>query len=269
MRTLIIPDVHQKLDKLSRIINNNTFDRLISLGDWFDDFYDTPEQTENTARYIVDLYSKYGDNFIWLLGNHDIPYLYPATYDRHACSGNTREKLKAINSVFQGSTVIGYSPKLAYRLEIEGCYDLLLSHAGASEHHFAKPFTDELTAKDIIERCEVAERLLAMGLDDPILSAGIARGGREVVGGITWMDWRYEYEPIPTLSQIVGHTPLATPEVLDAYRTTIAPDSDVVSISKYILKPGTSYNINIDTHLDHYITIENNELLIHKTAALE
>ena len=100
MRTLIIPDVHQKLVKLERILENNTFDQLISLGDWFDDFYDTPAQAKKTAERIIELYSKYGENFIWLLGNHDIPYLFPGTYDYYACSGNTRDKIKTIQEVF-------------------------------------------------------------------------------------------------------------------------------------------------------------------------
>jgi hypothetical protein len=268
MKILVIPDVHQKLEKLSIILENNTFDTLISLGDWFDDFYDSPMHAENTANYILKLYSKYGENFIWLLGNHDVPYLFPATYDRRACSGNTRDKLKVINKVFQGSSPLGFRPKLAHVVEIDECLPIVLSHAGVSEHHFGHPLEKDISAASVLSRCLIAETFLALGLDDPILGAGMARGGREPVGGINWLDWNHEYAPVEGLSQIVGHTPLHAPMVIDECRASITPDDKMPAIDRYRLKPGKSYNVNIDTHLENYITIENNEILIHKTACL-
>lgn len=269
MRTLIIPDVHQKLNKLEKILENNTFDRLISLGDWFDDFYDTPRQAQKTAEYILDLYCRYGTNFTWLLGNHDIPYLYPQMYDYYACSGNTREKVKAIKEVFNGSSKpLGYSVELAAVIKIEGCRDIVLSHAGVSEQHFSKPFSESVSSEDVLERCEKAFKNTNLLFQDSILCAGTARGGRETVGGITWLDWRYEFSPVASISQIVGHTPLSVPEVIDELRTTIIPDAVLPSLDRYILQPNKSYNINLDTHLEHYITLENNELLIHKASVL-
>ena len=269
MRILVIPDVHQKLDKLSLILENNTFDTLISLGDWFDDFYDTPEHTERTAKYILKLYSQFGENFIWLLGNHDIPYLYPAAYDRYACSGNTREKLKVVGRVLEGSKPLGFSPKLSHVVKIDGCLDFVLSHAGVTEHHFGEPLNKEISSDSVAQRCSIAEERLDMGLEDPVLNAGFARGGGERIGGITWADWFYEFGPIRSLSQIVGHTPLKRPEVVDGFSTRIAPDEELASLDRYIPKPDKSYNINIDTHLENYLTIENNEILIHKTSKLK
>jgi hypothetical protein len=268
MRTLVLPDVHQRIDKVEKIIENNTFDTLISLGDWFDDFYDTPDRAEMTAQYILKLYSRYGERFIWLLGNHDVPYLYPALYDRYACSGNTRDKLKAINRVFLGSRPLGFKTKLAYAIRIENCLPIILSHAGVSEHHFGQPFEKTISADSVLSRCYIAESFLALGVDNPILNAGIARGGQELVGGINWLDWNHEYAPVEGLSQIVGHTPLREPVVIDELKSTVTPDQKMPSIDRYELKPNKSYNINIDTHLEHYLTIEDNALLIHKTSAL-
>lgn len=269
MKILIIPDVHQKLHKVEKILENNTFDKLISLGDWFDDFYDTPIQAQKTAEYILDLYCRYGENFVWLLGNHDIPYLFPTVYDYYACSGNTREKVKAIQEVFKGSSKpLGYSVELAHIIKIDGCKDIVLSHAGVSEQHFAKPFSEEITSEDIIERCAQAFKNINLLLRDPVLGAGPARGGRETVGGITWLDWRCEFQPIYSISQIVGHSPVNYPQIVDELFTTILPDESLPSLNRYMLKPSKSYNINIDTHLENYITLENNELLIHKTSAL-
>ncbi len=50
------------------------------------------------------------------------------------------------------------------------------------------------------------------GKINPWLDAGFARGGKQVVGGITWLDWHDEFEPVPYLNQIVGHTQLRYPE---------------------------------------------------------
>jgi hypothetical protein len=40
------------------------------------------------------------------------------------------------------------------------------------------------------------------------MDTGFARGGLQTVGGITWLDWHDEFEPVPHLNQIVGHTQL-------------------------------------------------------------
>lgn len=269
MKTLIIPDVHQKLFKLERILDNNTFDRLISLGDWFDDFYDTPEQAKKTAEFIISLYSKYGDRFTWLLGNHDIPYLFPKMYDYYACSGNTRAKINSIQEVFKGeSKPLGYNVELAAVIKIEGCKDIVLSHAGVSELYFAKPFTDAVSSQDVLDRCEEAFKNMKLFLRDPVLCAGAARGGRQAAGGITWLDWNYEFEPVAGLSQIVGHTPTTFPIVVDEFKTKIAPDETLPALDRYKIVQDKTYNINLDTHLENYITIENNELLIHKASVL-
>lgn len=269
MRTLIIPDVHQKLGKVEKILENNTFDKLISLGDWFDDFYDTSIQARKAAEYIIELYSKHGENFTWLLGNHDIPYLFPSMYDYYACSGNTREKVRAIQEVFGGSSMpLGYKVELAHAVKVEGCLDIVLSHAGVSEEHFAMPFVDSVTSQAVLDRCEQAFRNLKLLFQDPILCAGPARGGRERVGGITWLDWHSEFQPVASISQIVGHSPVSHPQIIDELFTRVFPDESLPSLDRYILKPDKSYNINIDTHLEHYITIENNELLVHKASVL-
>ena len=48
---------------------------------------------------------------------------------------------------------------------------------------------------------------LAADCYEPLLACGAGRGGRELVGGITWLDWWCEFTPVPGLNQIVGHTP--------------------------------------------------------------
>jgi hypothetical protein len=163
---------------------------------------------------------------------------------------------------------LGYKVELAYVIKVDGCKDIVLSHAGVSKEHFAKPFSESVSSESVLERCEQAFKNMSLLFQDPILCAGPARGGRETVGGITWLDWRREFLPIDSISQIVGHSPVSRPEIIDELHARVIPDESLPSLDRYILRPGKSYNINLDTHLEHYITIENNELLIHKTSVL-
>lgn len=266
MKYLVIPDVHQKLDKVRRIVENNKFDKLISLGDWFDNFYDSPEDSMRTAMYILDLYEELGDNFIWLMGNHDIPYLFPETFDETRCSGTTRAKLKAIQEVFadrldRKRIRLHYEIKLGARK-----YPLFLSHAGVSKYHFAHKLTGTVMPGYIRSKCNKVMDMLFEMEDNPmiggeelsILMAGRARMGSLPTGGIIWQDWNLEFEPLPRVSQIVGHTPTHNPQVIDHAGQAIAPDEGTLETGlSYHIKIGFNYNFNIDTHLNNYVIVEN------------
>ena len=76
---LVIPDVHLKFNILYPIIKDitsqNKVDQLVFLGDYFDDW---GQQTNNklyqeTCDTLLKLKKEY--NCIFLLGNHDVPYL--------------------------------------------------------------------------------------------------------------------------------------------------------------------------------------------------
>jgi len=271
MKYLVIPDVHQKLDKLERVFKKvQKFDKLISLGDWFDNFHDSPEDSMRTAMYILDLYEELGDNFIWLMGNHDIPYLFPETYDILRCSGNTFDKLTIIQKIFK-DRLQRARLMLAYRIKYAKKKDIILSHAGVSRYHFATK-SGNISSKRVLDLChETTGTLFRMEGDPmveqylPILKAGRARRGDMPVGGITWQDWNLEFRPHPQISQIVGHTPTQNPQIMDGNGSAIAPDKGTLETGlEYHLAPGVSYNFNIDTHLNHYMIIENGKITIHR-----
>lgn len=270
MKYLVIPDVHQKLDKLERVFKKvQKFDKLVSLGDWFDNFHDTPEDSMRTAMRILDLYEELGDNFVWLLGNHDVPYVFPETYDLLRCSGNTAVKLATIQKVFEDK-LDKRKVKLAYRIKHTKKKDIILSHAGVSRYHFAT-IDGNLSSKRVLTMCDEALDRLCAREDDPMiggyelmLMAGKARMGSLPVGGITWQDWNLEFRPHPQISQIVGHTPTRNPQVMNGSGSAIAPDEGTLETGLvYNLAPGVSYNFNIDTHLNHYMIIENGKITIH------
>ena len=267
MKYLIIPDVHQKLVKLERVLDKvQNFNKLVSLGDWFDNFNDTPSDAKKTAEFILYLYDKYGDNFIWLLGNHDVPYVFPEAYKYARCSGVTLDKLEVIQDVFQHN-LDTRKLKLAYRIKFRTKKDIILSHAGVSRYHFGMNVSGKKVVKmcdDAIDALHKLEMLPPIGRIPAILHAGKARGGWQGRGGINWLDWNMEFSPIAVMSQIVGHTPTQNPQIIDAEGNYIAPTEGSLETGLcYHIAPEVSYNINIDTHLNHYMIIENGKITIY------
>ena len=44
MKTLVIPDVHQRINNVEWILENEKgYDEVVFLGDWFDSFFDPPK----------------------------------------------------------------------------------------------------------------------------------------------------------------------------------------------------------------------------------
>lgn len=258
--------MHLKISRVEKILNDNDFDVLISLGDWFDDFNDTPADNEKTAKFILNLYKEYGEKFIWLLGNHDVPYVYPEVNRSYWCSGNTPEKLKEISRVFKRKLNRNLL-KLSHVINIPKLKPIVLSHAGIHVVQFKQSLyvagIPEITVEDILHRCEQALMNCMVGIPDAFLSAGPARYGYAPIGGITWLDWNMEFVPVKGLSQIVGHTPVIRPMMTDGEKDTEAIE-ELADKTEHVLQSKKCYNINLDTHLHHYAILDNNKLTIHK-----
>jgi Calcineurin-like phosphoesterase len=193
-RILVLGDVHNAWTTAEVILSNlrSRYDKVILLGDYFDDFGDTPRQAAETAYWLA--YSLRQPERIHLLGNHDLPYLYPEN-SWLFCPGFTVEKHIEIEHHLLDAPCDGF--------QLAHCaHGWLFSHAGFAGR-FAEGETVEVLAA-------LANKLLAHlgdGHHEPWLVAGLARGGSEPVGGITWLDWNIEFHPLPGIHQIVGHTP--------------------------------------------------------------
>jgi len=75
------------------------------------------------------------------------------------------------------------------------------------------------------------------------LGRGVSRSDDQSIGGINWLDWD-EMVPIPSLNQLVGHTPGQS--------------------VRYKNIP-TSKNICLDTNLHHYAVFDGNDVEIKRT----
>lgn len=194
IRTLIIPDIHQRHELVEPLIARAQPDLTIFLGDYFDSHlpeHTGPVKARATAEWLA--WSLKQEGRIHLLGNHDLSYRWPWLY---SCSGFDPASLTAIND--------NLSPADWEKMKLvhyDG--DWLYSHAGVNPGWLPKGFSENA----LDELCREALLTSARGEAHPFLCAGVARGGGQPYGGVTWQDFNREFQPIPGLHQMFGHTP--------------------------------------------------------------
>lgn len=191
MRTLIIPDIHHRIERAEHWLATQQYDHAVFLGDYFDDFENHLRRTRLTAYWLRERMNKTRD--IFLLGNHDISYMFPNS-PHFVSSGFSHEKSKAIQRILR--------PEHWERFKIAHAEQgWLMSHAGF--HPF---WVKDPSVKKLLKRCEMALSRAKNHMEDPLLGAGKERGGEQHLGGPLWMDWQ-TLVPIPGINQIVGHSP--------------------------------------------------------------
>jgi hypothetical protein len=191
MKTLIISDIHTRHTIADHIINKYPCDRVILLGDYFDDFYDKPKSNRMTARWLKNIIQN--NNVIALLGNHEFNYYMNKTICK--CSGYSIEKLEAINSVFTNDDWNMLQP---YYLDNQT--RVLYTHAGATAMRFCHPMTGDFMIDKLKEDYN---SILTIDWSKEV---GKTRMGKNPYGGIFWCDYS-EFEPIKNIRQIFGHSP--------------------------------------------------------------
>jgi len=259
MKSIIIPDIHQKTHLVESILKKEKdFDEVVFLGDWFDSFQEPPVVTSfgDTCKFLKNLVLEHPlkEKFVFLLGNHDVSYIYynngPSDgyfpeIDGYFCSGFTKEKAQEFRSHFfdQGlkDDFFIENFKLAHRSQ-----GFTLSHAGLHP--------DYVPPKEGIKK--VVEEVLPdvwrnfRNLDHPrntVLSgAGFARYGNVPIGGVLWLDWRAEFKTNEDIGpQIVGHTTVKEPSCkhmntpLESWNLDTEKDYGIIRDGKVTTKPIT------------------------------
>ena len=250
MKTLVIPDVHQRVDVVKSILEAEPhYDEVVYLGDWFDSFFDPPKVAgfEDTCEYLKYLILEHPnkDKFVFLLGNHDISYIHEnkdfscnriSKTVRYYCSGFTASKAKKFRHAFfdHGLKDEFFTEhfKIVHRTQ-----GFTLSHAGLSDKHIPYGLTPEDVIEKIIPVVWKNFRDFTRPHNYLISGAGYCRGGDCNVGGLLWQDWNQEFLASESIGkQIVGHT------------TTREPDCLAMG------KPYESWNI--DTEKDYGIILD-------------
>lgn len=236
MTWLIVPDIHEQIEKLQNTVLKrfeSEVDNVVFLGDYMDTFKGLTDETKQTIHWLADNIDNPKYTFLW--GNHDLHYAFP--FDGVICSGFHPTKLRMFRETLTDNLHFK-KIKLHTWVGTPGSSEdhnseWLCSHAGVH------PYTiHPVLGYDKSALVEIAEnamyKLRYTQQVDPFLAPGVSRGGYARVGGITWMDWN-ELVPIEGLNQIVGH-----------------------SNGKKVRKKDTagSSNYCIDTHLNHVIMMD-------------
>ncbi|NBQ69017.1 MAG: hypothetical protein EBU46_09375 [Nitrosomonadaceae bacterium] len=203
--TLIIPDVHLRYPLVTEIIKHEGCDEVVFLGDFFDQFHDTPAENRKQALWLKAEMKKPNRRFIW--GNHDIHYRN-STNRQLISSGYESAKDVAINDIMESSDWA----KFVYYIWLDGNW--LLTHGGLHPYHIPLILKDPKTGsvepltltKWLDAEVKAAERAIIMNEGHWIFQAGYCRGGNKPKGGLTWLDFNEEFEPIAGINQLVGHT---------------------------------------------------------------
>ncbi|MCC5840123.1 MAG: metallophosphoesterase [Opitutales bacterium] len=199
---LIIGDLHspKRLAPVEALINRVQPDRIVFLGDYLDHFGDDPVDAARMGAWLQARLDN--PRYTFLLGNHDLPYLYPGQI---TCPGYTVEKALAF-----GETLDVEAFKQVARLAHWLDKKILLTHAGLS--HRCVPESFAIEALPVWLDREIARAWADLEKSDGwpkhwIWRSGFARGGDQSTGGLLWCDFENEFAPIPGVSQIFGHTP--------------------------------------------------------------
>jgi hypothetical protein len=215
---LIISDIHNQVDKAEEIIRDHGKDRVvIFLGDYFDNFGDSPSDAKNTAEWL--LYSLHKPSRIHLMGNHDAPYRWSVTQ----CPGWTVRKHREVLRVLKKQD---WERIKLYHVIERFPRPLILSHAGFTLQN-VYDIRDEAdlwvggrsrgvadtTPGEIISEIGRQSDICIQKANNQEYHHFMSMGSRMGVsrpGGPWWVD-KVWFAAINGIDQMVGHTPLHEP----------------------------------------------------------
>ena len=202
---LICGDTHlqdEVLDSAHTLYKALECDKLILMGDYMDDWGDTPEMARRHLTKLMDMLT-HDENIIALIGNHDMAYVI-----QQLGYGWTAPKQRAWDETINIS-----------RLQVAFQHDSwLFTHAGLTRAWAKYASNLDVNTKrsngvqEFIDRTSFYndEKWLAdyfYRYPGVFRSIGPARGGFGK-GSPTWADWsELIADPIEGRHQIVGHTP--------------------------------------------------------------
>lgn len=174
MKTLVVGDLHGQYEIAEAALNTGYF--VVFIGDYVDSYTRPVHDQIHTLRTVLRAVED--GQAIALRGNHELSYF--------------EEGMRASGWKFTTDSHLFPLRQDFYELTKPYVWHegFLISHAGVSQN-----LLDSLDC--------TLEEYLEEGNFNQI---GYARGGYNQWGGLFWCDWRYEFAPIPGVSQIVGHT---------------------------------------------------------------
>ena len=253
MRTILIADIHNRWEWAEKYLEKETTkdDEIVFLGDYFDNFQDTPKIAQGTARWLKG--SLRAPNRVHLLGNHDAWYALPKQEDLLG-TGFTEEKRSAINTILAPEDWAKI--KMAHWTQGFWC-----SHAGLP------PTKTPKAAAALARKLEKTwQKLLGE-------NRGASPGKKTPhhIKYTLWARWA-DFMPQRHVHQIVGHTIVREPAKKIGFgdlKEKNSKDPEVFQIEYYetgfcyradIDLYTASMNVCLDTHNRHIGIIEGGKL---------
>ena len=238
MKILSIGDLHGK--DIWNTINAKDYDRVIFVGDIYDEFYHikTSEEVHDNALSLVQ-WAKEQGNVDICIGNHDAHYFkwQEPVFRIVRGAGFTESQLyKAYHIYIENKELF----KVAYQVN-----NYLWTHAGLSQagygFHF-KEMTDTLIAtQDGVNNLADALNKMWDINYEPLFYAPLSRGGDDTYGGPLWASKSDTIGgPLSNYHQIVGHT-----ETQDIIHKELNPDTSITYIDCLNSQIDKFYEINI------------------------
>ena len=183
---LIFPDIHGRT--FWKSVNPKDYDLAIFIGDYVDPYPQeniTPEDALDNLKDLVE-FKKSNSNSIFLIGNHDMPYIN----SEYASYFSYKDRFSYKYSEEIGKLINMLNPQLVYKID-----KYLFSHAGFNnkfDNHIKHKVEGDISIRDLAR-------------------VSFYRGGRDSFGSNLWSDIKEHFNSDPNkylskVVQIFGHT---------------------------------------------------------------
>lgn len=198
MKTLVLGDTHGH-NSWKEILEKETFDKVIMLGDYVDSFTLKPKEIADNLLDIIKTKEKLGDKMVLIYGNHDHSY-----YSNERCSG------WKIDGYYMYSPLLEDMMKENMLELIHIQDDIIFSHAGVSDYWMREVcgFNDvsDITFDKILEYP------LGLSCLDWNMVKGYNGYGDTISQSPIWIRPKSLLESkVEGYRQVVGHTHFRTP----------------------------------------------------------
>lgn len=183
MNTVVVGDLHGRLDVAKKVVSDFENHQLVFVGDYVDSWTASRAHQLELVEYILDLCAN-RPNTVALAGNHEFSYFS----DKYVCSGFSKSFKNELRSL-----IPQMKKAFRYYTVVNGW---LITHAGVSAHWLE---AEHSALDEVVETIERSP-------ETRLLDCGWARGGSAPCGGPLWCDYWQEFEPIAGVKQIFGHT---------------------------------------------------------------
>jgi len=211
-RCLLIFDPHEDVAWVKAVLDaeRGRCTHVLLGGDYFDTLRSEwgLQSTRAMAQLLRELRADLGPALTVLLGNHDISYLeawhslelkLPIPPLRYHAAGFSTDRAAVIHTELDAE----FWQQTRLVALVNGW---LISHAGVA----GRFWRHDLSPQDAFTALEQHAALALSKVPEhyfSLLGCGAARGGREPLGGVTWLDFNFEFDDAEVpLPQIVGHT---------------------------------------------------------------